>query len=293
MKGRGIWLLAGIALCLTACHGAVEPITHFSEGSQYATHLTTEPPESVWNTAMSSATIWKSTSQSQLQETAAVTGTAPSKASSTEITAPTKAKSTNSTAMFQTDLPFGSFYLKEVSTDGHYQLSDMAYPIEFSYAGQETAVVHLVANEGQPIQNNLIRGSVLGHKADENGQPVPGAVMGLFQADETEFTEDTALLTSVSNEHGEFRFDDIPLGGWLVREIRQPEGFLLSETVYPVTIAEQAQTVEIVVENVHIPSPPVNPPTGEDRRWLSLVIGLTAVAIGGAVALFIIKKKKG
>ena len=25
MKGRGIWLLAGIALCLTACHGAVEP----------------------------------------------------------------------------------------------------------------------------------------------------------------------------------------------------------------------------------------------------------------------------
>ena len=25
MKRRGIWLLAGIALCLTACHGAVEP----------------------------------------------------------------------------------------------------------------------------------------------------------------------------------------------------------------------------------------------------------------------------
>ena len=89
MKRRGIWLLAGIALCLTACHKAVEPITHFSEGSQYVTHLTTESPESVWSTARSSATIWKSTSQSQLQETAAVKGTAPSKASSRGITAPT------------------------------------------------------------------------------------------------------------------------------------------------------------------------------------------------------------
>lgn len=197
------------------------------------------------------------------------------------------------TATFQTDLPFGSFYLKELSTDEHYQLSDRAYPIEFTYAGQETGVVHLGANEGQPIENHLIRGSVLGHKVDENGQAAPGAVMGLFQADETEFTEDTALLISVSNEHGEFRFDGIPFGDWLVREIRQPEGFLLSETLYPVTIAEQNHVVEINVENIHIPPAPVNPPTGEERRWRNLVMGLAAVAVGGAVALFIIKKKKG
>lgn len=103
MKRRGIWLLAGIALCLTACHKAVEPITHFSEGSQYATHLTTESPESVWSTAMSSAATWKNTSQSQLQETAAVTRAAPSKASSTGTTAPAKAKSTNTKA--PTDSP--------------------------------------------------------------------------------------------------------------------------------------------------------------------------------------------
>ena len=100
-------------------------------------------------------------------------------------------------------------------------------------------MVHLVANEGQPIENHLIRGIVLGHKVDENGQAAPGAVMGLFRPEETEFTEDTALLISVSNEHGEFRFDDIPFGDWLVREIRQPEGFLLSETLYPVTIGTE------------------------------------------------------
>ena len=78
-----------------------------------------------------------------------------------------------------------------------------------------------------------------------------------------------------------------------MREIRQPEGFLLSETLYPVTIAEQNLVVEINVENIHIPPAPVNPPTGEERRWRNLVMGLAAVAVGGAVALFIIKKKKG
>lgn len=128
---------------------------------------------------------------------------------------------------------------------------------------------------------------------DENGQPVAGAVLGLFRPEETVFTEGTALLVSVSDERGEFRFDEVPFGDWLVREIRQPEGFLLSETLYPVTIAEQGQMVEINVENVHIPPAPVNPPTGEDRRRRNLMIGLAAVALGGVVALFIIRKKKG
>lgn len=46
---------------------------------------------------MSSAATWKNTAQSQLQETAAITGTALSKASSTGITAPTKAAAGSST----------------------------------------------------------------------------------------------------------------------------------------------------------------------------------------------------
>ena len=46
---------------------------------------------------MSSAATWENTSQSQLQETAAITGTAPSKASSTGIAAPTKAAAGSST----------------------------------------------------------------------------------------------------------------------------------------------------------------------------------------------------
>ena len=68
-----------------------------------------------------------------------------------------------------------------------------------------------------------------GLKVDANDKPLSGAVMGLFAASETKFTKDTALLTAVSAEDGRFRFEKIPAGNWLVREIEQPKGFVLSE----------------------------------------------------------------
>ena len=55
-----------------------------------------------------------------------------------------------------TDLPFGSYYVKELATDEHYVLSDTKYPFTFSYSGQDTAVVEISVNDGKPIENKLI-----------------------------------------------------------------------------------------------------------------------------------------
>ena len=152
-------------------------------------------------------------------------------------------------ATCKTDLPFGRFYLQEISTDSHYQLGDTKYPVSFDYAGQDKKLVKLIANEGAVIDNKLIYGSVSGLKVDANDKPLSGAVMGLFAASETRFTKDTALLTAVSTEDGRFRFEKIPAGNWLVREIEQPKGFVLSEELFPVTVKEQGQVIEIKIAN--------------------------------------------
>lgn len=137
-------------------------------------------------------------------------------------------------AMCKTDLPFGRFYLQEISTDSHYQLGDTKYPVSFDYAGQDKKLVKLIANEGAVIENKLIYGSVSGLKVDANDKPLSGAVMGLFAASETKFTKDTALLTAVSAEDGRFRFEKIPAGNWLVREIEQPIAIrILHAIIYP------------------------------------------------------------
>ena len=39
--------------------------------------------------------------------------------------------------------PLGSYYVKELATDEHYQLSGEKYPVVFEYAGQAVSYTHL------------------------------------------------------------------------------------------------------------------------------------------------------
>ncbi|MBR2861146.1 MAG: LPXTG cell wall anchor domain-containing protein [Clostridia bacterium] len=155
--------------------------------------------------------------------------------------------------VFVTDLPVGaSVYVKEIHTDCHYILSDEIYGIDFEYEGQETETVRNTVNGGEAIENKIIRGSILGKKIDEDGFTICGALFGLFRADATEFTEDTAILTCESNEIGVFYFEDVPYGEYIVREIKSAPAFVLNETNYEVTIKDDGEIVELEIENKFI-----------------------------------------
>ena len=157
----------------------------------------------------------------------------------------------NGKATVKTDLPMGSYYVKELATDEHYILNDEKYPVVFEYAGQDTALVKINVNDGEAIENELLYGSVSGKKVDENGEALAGAVIGLFKTADKEFTKENALMTTKSADDGSFSFADIPYGTWYVREIKLT-GFVLNETVYPVTIGENEQIVEIEIVNEFI-----------------------------------------
>ena len=158
----------------------------------------------------------------------------------------------NGTAVMKSDLPFGKYYVKEIATDEHYVLSDTKYPVVFEYAGQDTATVEIKVNDGKEIKNELIYGSVSGKKIDENGEALEGAVIGIFKAEETEFTKDTALMTTTSVKDGSFSFAKVPYGKWIVREIEQPKGFVLDEKAYEVNISKAEQVVEIEIVNEYV-----------------------------------------
>lgn len=157
-------------------------------------------------------------------------------------------------ATFTTDLPIGSYYVKEISTDNHYILSDKKYPIVFEYAGQDVATVHISVNDGESIENEIIYGTIKGLKIDrETGENIAGALFGLFGINETEFTEETAILTSESNEEGIFTFENVPYGEYIIRELKPAEGYLPNEENYTVTISENKVIIEITIENDKIP----------------------------------------
>ncbi len=155
-------------------------------------------------------------------------------------------------AKVNTDLPFGSYFVKEIATDEHYILSDKAYPVEFEYAGQDTALVKIAVNDANDIENKLIYGSVSGIKVDENGKELEGALIGIFRADESEFTKENAIKVTTSAKDGSFAFEKVPHGNYVVREIEQPKGFVLDETCYEVNITENEQIVEVKIINEYV-----------------------------------------
>lgn len=157
-------------------------------------------------------------------------------------------------AQFTTDIPIGSYYVKEISTDNHYILSDKKYPVVFEYAGQDVATVHISVNDGESIENEIIYGTIKGLKIDrETGENIAGTLFGLFGINETEFTEETAILIAESNDEGIFEFTDVPYGEYIVRELKPAEGYLPNEENYQVTVSEDEEVIEITVENDKIP----------------------------------------
>lgn len=158
----------------------------------------------------------------------------------------------NGIGTIKTDLPFGRYYVKEIVTDEHYILNSDKYEFAFEYEGQDIVSVTLTLNGGEVIENEIIYGSVEGVKITEKGDPLEGAIIGLFVKGENKFTKETALITTISEKDGSFSFANIPYGEWVVREIEQPTGFVLNETAFDVVIKEDSQVIEIEMVNEFI-----------------------------------------
>ena len=150
------------------------------------------------------------------------------------------------------DLPMGSYYVQEISTNAAYLKNETKYPVVFEYAGQETAVVSITANEGEAIENDLIYGAVSGKKSDEDGNDLGGALIGIFKTGTEEFTTETAIATTTSEDDGSFSFAKVPYGNWIIREIESPTGYVLSDEEIPVTISKVDEVVEIELVNEFI-----------------------------------------
>ena len=161
----------------------------------------------------------------------------------------------NGNINFNCDLPIGfKWYVKEMATDEHYVLSDEKYAFNTEYQGQKVQTIEIAVNDGEPIENELIYGTVKGLKTDrETGKTIEGAVFGLFPSDETEFTEETAILTAESDKDGIFTFENVPFGEWIIKELQPAENYLPNDEIHHITVSEDEQIIEINIVNDMIP----------------------------------------
>lgn len=148
---------------------------------------------------------------------------------------------------FTADIPFGQYYVKEISAPSAYMPDGTAYPVTFSPSAENLLVIPLEINDGSAVMNTLRRGQIRGIKYGEDHTPLAGAVIGLYRENGS-----SAIVQAVSGEDGSFFFDGIPCGHYELREIRSPEGYILSDTAYPVSVDADVSTVAVEMTNERI-----------------------------------------
>ena len=155
----------------------------------------------------------------------------------------------NMKAVIAEKVPFAKYYVQEIAADEHYILNGEKYLVNFEYQGQEMTTVYVDCGQ---FKNLLKRGTVKGIKVNEADEPLENALFGLFNADCEEFTADNAVMTSESDSKGEFGFEKVPFGSYIIREIEAPTGYVLSEESYPVTVSEDGEIINIRTVNEKI-----------------------------------------
>lgn len=139
------------------------------------------------------------------------------------------------------DIPVGKYTVSEIETPNKFvKPADAVVTVtwdnqkSYTVAGSEKFNVGDASLQAETLvtvnmKNTLDRVSVSGHKVDENGKIIQGAVFGIFDKSATEFTKENALATSITDENGDFLFTNVPHGTYQVVELSCPEGYCFTQ----------------------------------------------------------------
>ena len=92
---------------------------------------------------------------------------------------------------------------------GEYTITEQENDLTIRYEIPAGQTVTVTADEATTVEfyNQLLRGKITGHKTGAEQAPLEGVTFGLFDAEVTEFTEETAIKVTTTNESGEFSFE--------------------------------------------------------------------------------------
>lgn len=152
------------------------------------------------------------------------------------------------------DIPVGTYTIKEIDVPKEYKApagktvqvkwdGQTKYDItgfnNFSTKADALQAATLVTVN---IENVFSRFVIEGFKSDNENKAVQGAVYGIFNIAETNYTKERAYATSTSDENGGFKFTNVPIGKYQVVELVAPEGYLLDQTPHIVDVDGEQET---------------------------------------------------
>lgn len=139
-----------------------------------------------------------------------------------------------------TDLELGkTYYYRETKAPDGYVLDTTVHQITIGTGTENADVTEMVT-----VTNEKAIGDIVIKKVDDSTVAVPldGVVFRLLNEDGTEYLKNGAAYEVTSDENGIARFEDIPFGKYLIKEVT-------GKTGYQVNTTNAAITVDIVGDN--------------------------------------------
>lgn len=150
------------------------------------------------------------------------------------------------------DAGLETVYVKEITAPEGYVINKTVYPVHVS-AGQTVEISAV---------DTRVKGKITVEKQDvdteeflpQGDAQLAGAVYGLYARADIQNPDGTGVLYEAGSliaqqtfgENGEIVFENLYLGEMYIKEITAPEGYLLDETEYDVTLSYEGQEVEVV-----------------------------------------------
>lgn len=151
---------------------------------------------------------------------------------------------------FLSDLPLGSYQVKEVTAPEGFVLNEEVQTVTFTYKDQDTPVIEQEAifqNDRQKVEVSVVK------KDAETQTAVAGAVFGLYAKEDilahgkVIVEADQLIGKALSDENGKAVFmNDLPFGTYYIREESAPDGYVSSDKVIEVTAEYQGQEIPVV-----------------------------------------------
>ena len=176
----------------------------------------------------------------------------------------------NYSQTFTTDAS-GTIYIEDLAP-GEYTVTEQESNLTARYEIPAGQTVTVTADQATTVEffNQLLRGKITGHKTGAEQAPLEGVTFGLFDVKATEFTEETALAITETDDNGEFTFE-APYGNYQVKELETVPGYILSQKAFAIGL--NAPELELSpIENyqtvIHISK--VDAETGEELPGANL-----------------------
>ncbi len=165
----------------------------------------------------------------------------------------------------------GKIYIEDLAP-GEYTITEQESGLTARYEIPAGQTVEVTADQAATVEfyNALLQGKITGHKTGAEQAPLEGVTFGLFDAEATEFTEETAIEVTTTNESGEFSFET-PYGSFQVMELATLPGYLTMEEPVAVEVNTAEVELEPIANNqtiVHISK--VDAETGEELPGATL-----------------------